>query len=508
MKATGPRGPAGRPSATPIGRGVVRLGVVLLVAFAVLAATAGYWQVVRSADLVGRPDDPLLIAAARNVVRGEIRDRDGHLLATSKRDANGEPYRVYTSKAVAPLIGYASLLYGTAGLERAYDAELTGITSPDPVDELLAKFSSDRYRPQDLTLSLSLELQKEAVRLLGNDRGSVVMLDPRSGEVLAMASTPTYDASAIANPDTDTAKAAFATVSRDPDKPLLDRAVQGRYVPGSVFKIVTSIAALGSGAITPDTTFARQPAAEKNGLLVSGFRVRDGHHAFTGGRALAYPEAVEVSCNIYFALAGLATGGEALASWAERVGFGDSIPFDLPTAASQVSNGGGSFGGGFSDDVELANAAYGQGETLVTPLQMALVAATIADRGTLMRPHLVTRLSGRDGDMTIPPQVWREVVSPDVAGVISAAMVRAVEGDEGGRFTAGARVPGVVTAGKSGTAQLDGSAKPHSWFIGFAPADAPRVAIAVLVESGGSGSTRASPIAGRLMAKYFDVFGK
>jgi penicillin-binding protein A len=508
VRSPAPRGPAARPSATPIGRGVVRLGIVLLVAFAVLAAAAGYWQVVRSAELVGRPDDPLVIAATRNVVRGEIRDRDGNLLAGSKRDANGEPYRVYPSKAVAPLIGYASRIYGTSGLERAYDAQLTGITPPDPVDELMAKFSTDRYRPQDLTLSLSLDLQKEAVRLLGKDRGSVVMLDPRTGEVLAMASTPTYDASAIADPVATTSKAAFAAVSKDPATPLLDRAVQGRYVPGSVFKIVTSIAALGSGAITPDTTFARQPAAEKSGLLVSGYRVRDGHHAFTGTRALAYPEAVEVSCNIYFALAGLATGGDALASWSERLGFGAPIPFDLPTAASQITNGGGSFGGGLADDVELANAAYGQGETLATPLQMALVAATIADRGTLMKPYLVTRLSGRNGETTVAPQVWREVVSPDVAAVIGGAMVRAVEGGEGSRFTAGAKVPGVVVAGKSGTAQLDGSAKPHSWFIGYAPADNPRVAIAVLVESGGSGATRASPIAGQMIARYVDLFGK
>lgn len=123
---------AGPPRATPIGQGIVRLGIVLLAAFGILATGAGYWQVARSADLVGRPDDPLLIAAARNVVRGEIRDRDGHLLATSKKDANGEPYRVYPSKAVAPLIGYASRQFGTAGLERAYDAELTGIRGRIP----------------------------------------------------------------------------------------------------------------------------------------------------------------------------------------------------------------------------------------------------------------------------------------------------------------------------------------------------------------------------------------
>lgn len=492
--------------ATPIGRGVVRLGLVLLVAFAILAAGAGYWQVVRSADMVGRPDDPLLIAAARNVVRGEIRDRDGHVLATSKRDANGEPYRVYPSKAVAPVIGYASRLYGTAGLERAYDAELTGIRAADPVDELLSKFATERYQPQDLTMSLSLDLQKEAVRLLGQDKGAVVMLDPHTGEVLVLASTPTYDAGAIADPDTS--KKAFAATVADKDKPLLDRAIQGRYVPGSVFKIVTSIAGLGSGAITTDTRFARQPAAEKNGLLVSGFRIRDGHHPFTGSRPLAYPEAVEVSCNIYFALTGLETGGAALSEWAARLGFGAPIPFDLPTASSQVTNGGGSFGGGFADDVELANAAYGQAETLATPLQMALVASAVADGGTLMKPHLVTSLSGKDGSTEIGSEVWRQVVDVGVAAEINAAMVRAVEGDEGRLFTAGAKVPGVMTAGKSGTAQLDGSAKPHSWFIGFAPADDPQVAIAVLVESGGTGASRASPIAGKLMARYLDSIAK
>jgi peptidoglycan glycosyltransferase len=479
--------------------------VVLLVAFAILAGGAGYWQVVRSADLVGRPDDPLLIAAARHVVRGEIRDRDGHVLATSKRDANGEPYRVYPSMAVAPVVGYASRLFGTSGLERAYDAQLTGIRAADPVNELLSKFATDRYRPQDLTLSLSLDLQKEAVRLLGNDKGAVVMLDPRSGEVLAMVSTPTYDAGAIADPGT--AKKAFAAIAADRDKPLLNRAIQGRYVPGSVFKIVTSIAALGSGAITPATRFSRQPAAEKSGLLVSGYRVRDGHHLFTGSRPLAYLEAVEVSCNIYFALAGLETGGAQLADWAAKLGFGAPIPFDLPTASSQVTNGGGTFGGGFADDVELANASYGQAETLATPLQMALVAATVANRGTIMKPHLVTRLSGKDGTTDIGPEVWRQVVDPGITGEITAAMVRAVEGDVGRTFTPGAKIPGVLTAGKTGTAQLDGSAKPHSWFIGFAPADNPKIAIAVLVESGGTGASRASPIAGRLMARYLNKAG-
>ncbi len=139
---------------------------------------------------------------------------------------------------------------------------------------------------------------------------------------------------------------------------------------------------------------------------------------------------------------------------------------------------------------------------------MAMVAATVADGGTLMKPHVVTQLSGRDGTTQIAPETWRQVVSPDVAGQIRDAMVLAVEGDSGKLFTPGAAVPGVVTAGKSGTAQLDGSAKPHSWFIGFAPANDPKVAIAVLVELGGSGAAKASPIAGTLMASYLDSVAK
>ena len=139
---------------------------------------------------------------------------------------------------------------------------------------------------------------------------------------------------------------------------------------------------------------------------------------------------------------------------------------------------------------------------------MALVAATVANRGTLMRPHLVTRLSGQDRDTDDRPGGLAPGGLAEIAAQIRTAMVSAVEGQYGRLFTAGAKVPGVVTAGKSGTAQLDGSAKPHSWFIGFAPADDPKVAIAVLVESGGSGASRASPIAGKLMARYLDSVGQ
>jgi peptidoglycan glycosyltransferase len=487
----------------PIGQNIVRVGLAICLAFAVLATGAGYWQVFEASTLSNLPDNPAVVAAQRQIVRGRILDRDGRVLANTLRDANGEPYRVYEDPVMSPVIGYASRQFGTAGLERTFDSQLTGFVRSDPVRDLLKKFDADPYDPQVLTLSISLALQRAAVRALGDDIGAVVMLDPRSGEVLALASTPVWDASAVANPETSAD--AFAALQGDDRHPLLNRATQGLYVPGSVFKIVTAIAGLGSDAITPATTYEEQPAADRNGLVVSGFRIVDGHHLFTRGEQLDLVGATEVSCNIWYALTGLQVGGDGLADWSGRLGFGKPIPFDLPTSVSQVTNGGGSFGGGFKDDVELANAAYGQAETLVTPLQMALVASVVANDGVLMRPRIVaSSASSKSGTREFGAQELRRVLGVDDARAIRAAMEAAVESERGRLFTAGAQVPGMRVAGKSGTAELGGTGEPHSWFIGLAPADNPRVAIAVLVERGGRGGERAAPLAGQLLRTYFD----
>jgi penicillin-binding protein A len=488
----------------PLGRTIGHVGLALTIAFGGLALGAGYWQVLRSPDLSNAPDNPAVIAAARNVVRGQIVDRDGKVLASNRRNADtGEPYRVYTDRAFSTVIGYATPQFGTAGLERSWNAQLTGVSNGNPIGDLLRKFQSDPYDPQKLTLGISSPLQRAAVAGLGDDRGAVVMLDPTTGEILALASTPTYDSSAITNPATS--REAFASVRESASQPLLTRATQGRYVPGSVFKIVTAVAGLGSGKITPTTTFPEQPKAERDGLLVGGFRIRE--HPGVPARTLNLASATEWSSNIWYALAGLRTGGDNLASFASRMGFGAPISFDLPTAPSQVTNGDGRGPGGFSDEVELANAAYGQGETVVTPLQMSLVAATVANRGVLMKPRLVIATTGRDGTRPIAPEQHGVVIAPDEADAIAEAMRRAVESSVGRQFTSGAKVPGIPTAGKSGTAELGGTGAPHSWFIGFAPVQNPKVAIAVIVERG-RGGARAAPLAGDLMALYFKTFGR
>ncbi len=224
-------------------------------------------------------------------------------------------------------------------------------------------------------------------------------------------------------------------------------------------------------------------------------------------RPLDFLTATEVSSNVYYALVGLALGPDRLLDWATRLGFGRRLPFDLPTAVSQVTGGSGPMAG-FRDAVELASAAYGQGETFVTPLQMALVAACVANEGRLVAPRLVReRVTSEGRRIPSPVTELGQILSPDAARAIGEAMVRAVNGRLGRQFTSGAQVPGVTVAGKSGTAELDAGA-PHSWFIGFLPAEDPELVVAVVVERGGRGAERAAPIAGTLFRTYLELRGR
>ena len=446
-----------------------------------------------------------MLAASRNAPRGTIFDANGNILARTV-NSGGELLREYPYFVAAPVVGYRSNIFGTAGLERTYDAQLTGLISLAPGDELLRKFRGQTYNPSDLVTSLDIDLQRVATDLLGSQRGAIVALEPSTGRILALASGPTFNPNRVVDPQGG--RGYMAELQASDDSPLLNRATQGLYVPGSAFKIVTAIAALGSGAVTPETTYENQPEEYETGFLVDGFRIRDSRR---GGVQTDHPldmyEATEVSSNIWYAHAALDTGPEQLLAYAARLGFGERIPFELPTSPSQVNGGDGPLFG-FRDRVELANAAYGQGELLVTPLQMALVASAVANDGLLMRPKLTDELRATDGTVTrLDPQVWGQVVDVATAEVITDAMQLAVEGPFGKQFAGDAKVPGVPTAGKSGTAELGEGESPHSWFIGFAPADAPRIAVAVIVEGGGSGAQRAVPMGGDLMARFLTTGG-
>jgi penicillin-binding protein A len=486
-----------------IGKSLLRLALALVLGYAGLAAGLAYWQVAEAEELSTDPRNPLVIAAGRNAPRGTIFDAQGNVLARSVSGPGGEPIREYPAPVAAPLVGYRSIIFGTAGLERTYDAQLTGLRSLAPGDELFRKFRTDPYDPADVQLSVDLRLQEAAAQALGSRQGAVVAIEPSTGRVLAMVSSPTYDPNRIVDPVRGSRH--MLRLRERADAPLLNRATQGLYVPGSVFKIVTAAAGIGSGAINAGTTYENQPEEYETGFLVQGFRIRDAPRSVQTDHPLDFLEATEVSSNIWYAHASLDIGAEQLVEWAQRFGFGERIPFDLATSPSQVTGGDGPLNG-FADLVELANAAYGQGEVLATPLQMALVAAAIANDGLLMQPKLVDELRQASGRVTVvDPSPWRQVLSAADAGLVGDAMLLAVEGEYGQRFAGGARIDGVPVAGKTGTAQLGDGSEPHSWFIGYAPADAPQIAIAVIVEHGGSGGAVAAPLGGQLMETYLEL---
>jgi peptidoglycan glycosyltransferase len=405
------------------------------------------------------------------VERGLIVSADGVPLAANREQG---PYffRDYPDgEVVSPWMGYSSLRYGRAGLERAYNPELAGETDLLAVRNYLDLLMDRPRRGADLTLTIDSEMQRAAVRALGDRPGAVVALDPSTGAVLALTSSPRFDPNTIEDD--------WERLVADQGSPLVDRALNGLYPPGSVFKVVVAGAGLEEEAVRPDTGFV-----DEGTWLIDGYLVRnyDGHvygqHDFT--------EALVKSVNTTFAKVGVDLGASTLARYAGSFGIGEGLPWRL----------GGSTGSfpppGSMDDAHVAQASFGQGEVLVTPMEMALVTAGIANGGRIMEPYLVSDV--RDYRRTVlertEPKVWRTPVSAATAAEVSAMMVGVVQRGTG----TAAAIPGVSVAGKSGTAEVeDGS--PHAWFVAFAPADDPRIAVAVLVEHGGTGGSAAAPVA-------------
>ena len=509
-----------------IATNVRRLGVYLLLSFGIVSVGMSYWQVLDAPTLTTRPDNPQVIAARRSLPRGTIFDAQGQVLASSEV-VDGISRRTYVDTAFTHVIGYSSLRFGTTGVERAFDDILTGSTDPNPVRDLVNDVLDRQPEPRDLTLTIDRRLQDFAAAQLGAAPGAVVAIDPTSGEILAMVSTPTFDATPISG-DPSVAQEPMDVLRNDPAEPLRARARQGTYVPGSILKVLTAAAALDAGAITPETTFADQPRQESEGFTVQGFTIRE--HDLAGVQPALWPlsEALQVSSNIYFAHVALELGAEQYLEYASRFGFcrplaigpsGRALGVD-PSYVTAAADDGCS---PFDDQVELASAGFGQAETLVTPTQMALLAGTIANGGQIpplhvvrdVRPHSTTGSPSEQVIETYGGQGGGRAIGAQAAADVRSAMVDAVNGDLG-RPYAGAGdiqlygISGQQSAGKTGTAQLGGQAAPHSWFIGFAPAQdgaTPAIAIAVLVESGGSGSANAAPIAGQVMAEWLRLEG-
>jgi peptidoglycan glycosyltransferase len=503
-----------------------RLAFYLVLSFAVVAGGLSWWQVVDAQQLASRQDNPQVIAARRSAPRGSIFDARGLLLASSAV-VGGTSRRTYHDPAFGQVIGYASLRYGTTGVERAWDDLLTGRADADPLRQLMNQILARPPESKDLTLTIDQRLQDFAAAQLGANQGAVVALDPTTGAVLAMVSSPSFNATGFSG-DPETAQAAWDRVAGDPHHPFVDRVRQGHYTPGSIMKVLTASAALDAGAITPQSTFADQPRQETEGFLVDGFTVHEHDLGRVRPALWSLSAALQVSSNIFFAHVGLEVGAARYLDYARRFGFcgslriGNSQRF-LTVDPSYVSARGNGDCAPFADRVELANAAYGQAQVDVTPLQMALVAATIANGGVVPQPYVVRDLRAHAASPLSGPsstileayggQSGHRAVSAAAAAAVRSAMIDAVQGAVG-RIYAGAGavtrygISGVSTAGKTGTAERSGGLSPHSWFIGFAPAQVgatPSIAIAVIIEGSGDGNVRAAPIGGAVMAEWLKL---
>lgn len=458
-----------------IDRRIAAAGTVVVFAVVLLSGALVYWQVFR-VDLANQDTNPRVLRAFDDPGRGKILDREGNILAESLPDGT----RRYTDPSVAHAVGYLSARYGSQGAELAFNAELSGQAAGSWRGALEAELFRDNIRGLDVRLTLSPSLQRAAAQALGGRKGAVVALNPQTGEVLAMVSVPTYDPGALDS----TGDALLA----DRNGPLLNRVAQGTYPPGSTFKTVTAIAAFEHGVRTPGEMVTCPGEITFDGFPVSCANVPQGVGTYPFADAYTY------SVNAIFAQAGVDLGWARLLETARLLGFGRAPDFTLDAVGAQLTDENAALTAPL-----LASTAFGQGELLASPLNMALVAAAVANDGNLVRPILGH--SVMDGSRTV-----RRLESSSSTRVFSAATARTMRVlmasvVEAGQAN-GLAVPGVQVGGKTGTAET-GRGTSHAWFIGIAPVEKPVLAIAVIVEDGGQGGVVASPIAGAVFRAAF-----
>ena len=477
-------------------RNIRKLGVVIIGLYLVLFVKLNWIQVVQKQSLDTNPLNTAQVRRDYNRPRGTISSADGVLLAqsTANPDLNSEfdRLRVYPEGALfGQITGYFSFTFGSTAVERQYNDELAGTTFDQQVSGFADLFVA-RENVGNLTVTVRKDIQQVARDSLGDRAGSVVAIDPRSGDLLAFWSSPSYDPNDISTLDSKAANENWRALNSAPGNPLRSHQFQDRYFPGSTFKVVTAGIGLRTGRVTdvdPSYPFSTSYTAENTSVPIKNF----------GGEVCGgtLPEILKTSCNSAFAEMGAETiGADDMVSGVADWGFNSTPPIDLPGAVRSV----------FPTDVannaaKLAQSSIGQNDVQASPLQMALVAAGVANGGTIMKPHVLAEVRNSQGEIvkSYTPTPWLHPMSAGAADELRRDMLGVVAG---GTATALA-IPGFDVGGKTGTAQL-GTTPPrsHTWMIGFAgpPGQPPTVAVAVVVldQPGASeytGGVVAAPIA-------------
>jgi peptidoglycan glycosyltransferase len=471
-----------------VNRQITRLFTFIVLLFALLVAFTSRWTVFEASSLENQSIEgqrvnqrPLL--EQQKIPRGLIRASDGERLAVNRREGSGQT-RVYVrhypqGSVFAHAVGYSYIQSGQAGLERYYNDELSG--QKDEFGSLIDQLLGNRKEGEDLRTNLDPRGQRAALQALQGRNGSVVALEPSTGKVLVMANVPSYDPNRVVQEQ---------AAGGPQGSGRFNRATQARYPPGSTFKVVTAAAALDTGKYTPDSL-----VDGRNNKPISGVPLQN-----SGGTdypTITLTRALTFSVNTVWAEVAEKLGSDTMYRYMRRFGFNQKPPVDLPsdelTASGVYSSRGRLLDN--QDPVDIGRVAIGQERLQVTPLQMATVAATVANDGVRMKPRLGDRLVRPDGRLArrIGPEEAVRVMSPEAANALTAMMRRVVDEGTGTQ----ANLTGIDVAGKTGTAEVANGTNNQAWFIGFAPTQNPKVAIAVTVERAGSGQggTVAAPIA-------------
>lgn len=490
----------GAPPGQPLfNRTVGKMAHILLTLLVILSVQLVRVQVINADAVQGRTAqtergtvrNPRILQGQLEALRGEIYSADGVKIVGRQIAPDKTILRTYPDGVADYLVGYYNpARYGMSNLELAYNDELAGRAAANPLASLTGSLLHEPLKGNDLTLTLVNTLQTQAAQLLGNRNGSVVLLDAKTGAVLVMASNPRLNPAGLApNPGNDPATY-WEQLRNDPSSPFLLRPTQGLYTPGSIFKTVTAAAAIDTGKARPDTKYEDRGVYNIEGYQLLEKNIPKGRE---NQQSWSLEEGYAYSLNVVFAQVGTRTlGGPTLAEYARRFGFGEEIPFDLPTSASRVTDQPDFLQSGPA----IAQTAFGQGQLLVTPLQMALVAAAMANDGAEMEPYLVQSVRRPDGvtAQTRAPKVWKQPVRAETAAQMRVLMENSAKVG----YANTATIPGVVMGGKTGTAEVP-NGNSQAWYIGYAQGAKTTFAIAVLLENGGEGSVVSAPIAKQLL---------
>ncbi|MBC7088333.1 MAG: penicillin-binding protein A [Tissierellales bacterium] len=447
------------------------LKVVSIMAFLniILIFYLTYFQIFQAENIKQNPYNKRLWADEQEIIRGSFYDRNNNVLAYSIIGENDNIERVYKYDYLySHIIGYSFREYGKAGLEKTYNSSLIGNTNTIDINNIKNLIGNER-QGNDIVLTIDHDIQQKSRELLLGKKGSIITMNPKTGEIYSMVSMPDFNVNNLANE--------WENIIENPNSPLLNRATQGLYPPGSTFKIVTALSSLQNDSTDTDYICT-------GSIIVDGYRINDYDGKNHGNVGLE--DAFIESCNTYFAEASLRLGHDKILETAENFYFNKKIQFDLDLKQS-------SFPTNDMTKTELAASGIGQGRILVTPLEMLMVTSAIANDGNIVKPHLVSKILSYKGDVieTRSIEILNNVGNYNDVKKIQDMMIDAVRIGTGKN----AKLRDITVAGKTGTAE-NSSGLDHAWFVGYAPAENPKIAVVVLLEEeGATGGRSAAPIA-------------